>query len=249
MADSASTDHKLSFFEHGATPNGVIKLPESVTTKQQFEDIRETMESSHAGSRNAWKTLYLAAGSEWQQVGMDMTKMDFRGIQGHGEVRIANAGQVPASVVGLSDALKGSTLNDGNFGAAQRMFADLWAHPQWRSVCPVLAKFIQVPAGSSLWYESRDIPFLKDDQQDEAKIQQAQSITVMTLVNAGWAPDAAVQFVQTNDVSKLSGAHTGLLSVQLQPPGSQDAESDSADEADSPLCSSQNGLPSKGRLP
>jgi hypothetical protein len=32
-------------------------------------------------------------------------------------------------------------------------------------------------------------------------------------------PDAAIEFLRSNDLGKLLGQHSGLFSVQLQPPG------------------------------
>lgn len=219
MSDNATTDHKLSFFEHGATPNLAIKLPPTVIDPKQFAAIRDEMEKSHAGSANAWKTLYLAAGADVEQVGMDMRNMDFRAIQGAGEVRIAMAAGVPAAIAGVNESLQGASLNDGNFKAARRLFADMYARPQWRSFCASVAKLVTKPQGATLWYDDRAIAFLKEDQKDLAEIQQAQAATVTTLINGGYDYDAAVAFVMSNDLASLMGKHTGLVSVQLQSPG------------------------------
>ncbi len=221
MADSAATDHKLSFFEHGATPNIAIKFPESITNVAKFKELRDAINDSHSGTANAWKTLYLTAGADVQVVGVDLGKLDFGAIQGVGEVRIAVAGGIPASVVGFNEALQGSSLNAGNFTAARRLCADLWARPQWRSMCAAHAKLVNVPQGSRLWYDERNIAFLREDQQVEAQIQQTRSSAVQTLINSGYEADAAVTYIMTNDPSVLVGHHSGLVSVQLQPPGVQ----------------------------
>jgi hypothetical protein len=232
MSDGAATDHKLKFFEHGATPNLAIKFPESITNVAKFKELKEAMEDSHAGTRNAWKSLYLAAGADVVTVGTDLGKLDFSKLQGGGEVRIAVAGGVPASVLGMGESLKGSSLNAGNFSAARRIFSDLWARPQWRSMCAAHAKLVNVPEGARLWYNDRNIAFLREDQEVEANMQQTRSGAVMTLINAGYEPDAAVEYVMSNDPSVLVGRHTGLLSVQLQEPGTTKDEEQDTEEQD-----------------
>jgi hypothetical protein len=39
------------------------------------------------------------------------------------------------------------------------------------------------------------------------------------LLDAGWEPDAAVKYLASDDLTLLVGKHSGLFSVQLQPPG------------------------------
>ena len=56
----------------------------------------------------------------------------------------------------------------------------------------------------------------------EANIRQSNAITVRNLIEAGYEPDAAAQYAATGDVSVLIGKHTGMSSVQLQPPSSGD---------------------------
>jgi hypothetical protein len=89
--------------------------------------------------------------------------------------------------------------------------------PLWRNVAGSLARIVDVPAGADLWYDDRDIPFLQEDQQDAAQIQQTQAITMRELINAGFEADSVVKAVLSEDYSLL--AHSGLLSVQLQEPG------------------------------
>ena len=71
-----------------------------------------------------------------------------------------------------------------------------------------------------LWVDGRDIPFLHEDAKDDAVIRAGDATTVRNLVDAGFAPDAAIEFVRTGDLSVLKGTHSGLFSVQLQKPGS-----------------------------
>lgn len=230
MSDQAATIHKQRFFENAATPNLAIKFPESIKTKEQFEQIRDAMDSSHAGATNAWKTLYLAAGADVSVVGADFKSLDFKSIQGTYETRICNAGRVPAVVAGVSEGLSGSSLNAGNFSQARRLFVDGWYRPHVRSLCAALARLVPAPAGAELWYDDTDIGMLREDVKDAAEIAGQQASAIRQAIEAGFEPDAAVDFVMSNDPAKLSGKHTGNVSVQLQPPGLHEGQG----ENDSP---------------
>jgi phage portal protein BeeE len=219
MGDTAATKHKLKFFENGATPNVVVTANDSVKNEEKFERWVAKMKLSQEGLRNAYRTLYLAHGSEAKVIGSDLKQVDFKVTQGAGETRIAAAAGVPPSIVGLSEGLQGSSLNAGNFGAARRRFADLTMRPLWRNVAGSLSNLIDVPNGAELWYDDRDIPALQEDAADEANIQQTQAATIKSLIDAGYKPETVVASVTSGDFSKL--VHTGLFSVQLQPPGTK----------------------------
>lgn len=216
MADSAATKHKLQFFKNAATPGLSVSFPETIT-KAQFEGFMAAMNSSHQGTQNAYKTLYLGGGADVKVIGADLRQLDFRATQGAGETRICAAGGVPPIIVGLSEGLQSATYS--NYGMARRKFGDHWARPQWRSACASLAKLVPVPTDARLWYDDRDIAFLREDQKDVAAIQSQQASTMKQLIDAGYKPESVVSAVTNEDWTLLE--HTGLFSVQLQPPGAQ----------------------------
>jgi len=214
LSDRAATRHKRKFFENAATPNLAVSLKETVT-ETQFKEFMAAMNSSHQGVENAYKTLYLGGGADVKVVGADLRQLDFKATQGAGETRIAAAGRVPPIIVGLSEGLQAATYS--NYGQARRAFGDHWARPSWRSVCAALSVLVDVPDGAELWYDARDVAFLREDQTDLAQIQQTQATTIRTLVDAGYTAESAVAAVLGEDLSLLE--HSGLFSVQLQPPG------------------------------
>lgn len=132
--------------------------------------------------------------------------------------RIAAAAGTHPVIVGLSEGLAGSSLNAGNFKQARRAFADKTMRPLWRIAAASLAKFTSPPPRTRLWYDDRDIPFLRDDQADVAEIQSRQAAAIRQLVDAGYDPDAVIDAVQADDFALLRRRHSGLFSVQLQPP-------------------------------
>lgn len=213
MGDKAMQDHKLRFFENGSTVNLVVKMDPSLKA-EAFNRWVAMFKDAHQGRANAYETVFLGGGADMQAVGANMQQNDFKQVQGAGETRIAAAAGVPPIVVGLSEGLDSATYS--NYAQARRRFADGTMRPLWRQMAGALAQIVQVPSGSRLWYDDRDVPFLQEDVKDEADIQQTQSISIKQLVEAGFTPESVVAAVQANDFALLS--HTGLFSVQLQPP-------------------------------
>ncbi len=223
QADLLMTEHKTKYLEQGATPNIVVTFPAG-TDRQNFNDVVDIIRRDHEGVQNAYKTLFLAGGADAKALGTDMQQTDFRAVQAAGETRITVAARVPAVIAQISEGLQGSALNAGNYNAARRMFADGTLRPLWRNAAGALSKIITVPPGSELYYDDRDVPFLKEDKKDTAQVQQLQSTALKTLIDAGYLPDAAAKAISTDDLSTLQGQHSGLTSVQLQPmDGSQPA--------------------------
>jgi len=219
QSDKAATVHKRKFFENAATPNLAVSLKETVSPESFAKFVRQMNEAS-VGVDKAYKTLYTGGGADVRVVGADMKMMDFRGTQGAGETRIAAAGGVPPIVVGLSEGLAAATYS--NYGQARRAFADGFLRSQWRSLCGALAPIIDVPADSTLWFDSRDVAFLREDVMDLAQVQATNAGTINTLISAGFEPDSCVDAVEAEDFTLLR--HTGMVSVQLLPPGAGQEE-------------------------
>lgn len=213
-ADGLMNLHKRKFFENGATPNMVVKGI-TAANKDEFDKIVEMLEANHSGVENAYKTLYLTAGADATVVGSDLTQLDFKKIQGAGETRIAAAAGVPPVIVGLSEGLSGSSLNAGNYGQARRRFADGTCHPLWQDAVGSLETILTPPTSRSrLWYDTRDVPFLREDRDAAAKIQQEQASTMRTLIDAAFIPESVVAAVDAEDWSLLK--HSGIPTVQVQ---------------------------------
>lgn len=218
MADNAATEHKLKYFEQGATPNMKVTIDSPwVKTQEQFDEYVAKFKRGHEGTSNAFKTLFLSAGMDADVIGANMQEVTFKEVQGAGETRIAAAARTPPVIVGLSEGMQGSSLNAGNYDAAFRGFADLTMRPLWRNFAGSVATLVDVPPDAELWYDDRDIPALQEDVTKAAEIQATEARTLRELLDGGYTPESAVAAVKAGDWSLL--VHTGLFSVQLQPPG------------------------------
>lgn len=217
--DLAASDHKLKYFENGAT-GGIAVSYDAAVSPDAVARFAEMFKQKHAGNDNAYKTFHFGGGADVTTIGADLKQLDFKVTQGAGETRIAAAAGVGAVIAQLSEGLQGSALNAGNFNAAKRRFTDGTMRPLWRSASAALESLVPPPEGSRLWYDTRDVAFLQEDQKDEAEIQGRHAETIRRLVDAGFSPDAVVQAVTAGDLRSLTGKHSGLFSVQLQSPTS-----------------------------
>jgi len=224
QADRQATAHKQEFLKNAATPNLAVSLRDAATPKQ-FREFVDAMDEAHAGSKNAGKTLYLGGGADVTVVGKDMKEIDFGSIVGKGETRIANAAGVHPVVVGFSEGMQGSSLNAGNYGAAKRMTVDGTLRPTWRNLAGSLEVLFPPPSPprgqqfspARLTMDVRDVAFLRDDAMDAAKISQTEASTMRTLLDAGFTPESIKAAITAGGDWTLL-VHSGLFSVQLQPP-------------------------------
>jgi phage portal protein BeeE len=214
MGDQAAMTHKLKFFEQGATVNMVVKFEAGLGQKEVEEWIK-LMESQIGGAANAYRTLYLGGGADATPVGSNLKDVAFKEVVGAGETRIAAAAGVPPVIVGLSEGLQAATYS--NYSQARRRFADGTMRPLWRNIAASLSSIIRVPPRAELWYDDRDIPFLADDQKEAAETQATNAQAIKALTDTGYEPGSVVDAVTAGDLKRLK--HSGLMSVQLLPPG------------------------------
>lgn len=223
--DDASEQHKLKFFINGATPNLVMSFDPSVK-QNEIDVFKAAFLKDKAGVANAYKTLFLGGGADPKVIGKDFQQLSFAATQAKGETRLAADAGVPPSWVGFSEGLQGSSLNDGNYGASRRRFADGTIQDLWESAATALEGLVDRPTNivngkpappARLTVDPRSIPFLREDIKDASQSKQQDAVTISTLVREGFTPDSAVAAVAQGDWSLL--VHTGLTSVQLQPPG------------------------------
>ena len=184
------------------------------------------LEARHRGLGNAYRTLYLTTGADATVVGSNFKDMDLKAVQGAGETRISMLSRVPASLLGISEGLSGSSLNAGNFSAARRSFADTWVYPTLQDLAASLETIVDIRPNkktglidSELWFDTVDMPILREDAKDAAEIESIKAATIRQLVDGGFKPDTVIAAVKGQDIGLL--VHSGKLSVQLQEPGAQ----------------------------
>jgi HK97 family phage portal protein len=218
-ADHAMTRHHQKFFDNGATPNMIVKYQPGMTL-DKIKAFKELMAEGNVGVENAYKTLHLAPGADPVPVGANMQQVDFKSIQGGGETRIAAAAGVPPVIAGFSEGLQAATY--ANYAQARRRFSDGTMHPLWQNVAGSLESIMPRPGKNNgddvrLWYNAKNVPFLREDEKDAAAIQNTEALTINTLITSGYEADSVIAAVVAKDWRLLK--HSGLMSVQLLPPG------------------------------
>lgn len=217
--DDQATRHTRSYFQRAATPNLVFVMPEGLT-ETQVAEYAEGMDRRHSGAGNAYKSLYLGGGADVKVVGGHLGDAAIRDLQGASETRVASRSRVPAVVLGIREGMQGSALNSGNYSQTRRLWADGWFTPHADTLCAALESVVQPAADAELAHDPSRILFLQEDQKDAADIASTNAQAVRALTESGYEPSSVIDAVSTGDFTKLR--HTGVFSVQLQPPGSGD---------------------------
>lgn len=216
QGDRLATEHKLKFFSNGATPNLVVKGL-TAKNKEEFDAIVDMIDDKHKGIANAYRTLYLTAGADATVVGSNLRQMEFTEVQGKGETRIAMLSRIPAAILQISEGLQGSALNASNFAPSRRTLVDTFIYPFLQDLARAMSPMVDVPTDSELWFDGTDMPILREDAKDAADISSVDATTISGLITAGFTAKSVVAAVVGRNMALLD--HSGLVSVQLQPPG------------------------------
>jgi hypothetical protein len=183
-------------------------------TDEQFDKFVDEYRTQHEGANNAGKTLFLGGGADIKTTGQTFEDLAMKATQGGGETRIAACSGVPPVIVGLSEGLSSATYS--NYGRARRRLVDGTMRPLWGAFAGAFRYLVPVPPASRLWYDDRDIPFLREDVSDQAEILNRNMLSIESGVRGGFKPETVVLAVVSGDLTQMK--HTGLFSVQLQPP-------------------------------
>lgn len=204
-SDQALTEYKIRYMENAATPNIMIRYKQKLQ-KETIDDLRERMHARYGGVTNAFKTLILDQGADTTIVGAHLEQVGFTTVQAAGENRILMASGVPGIVVGSKEGLQAATYS--NYKQAVKRFDTLTIRPLWRSVCACLdGPVVSVPAGSRLWFDTRNIAALQDDETEKAAATQVRADAIAKLVQFNFDPDSVVKAVETGDLNLLK--HSG----------------------------------------
>jgi phage portal protein BeeE len=216
-ADQQMTEHKRAHLRNGARVPFVVSYDAGVTV-DQFNEFVRIYKEEHAGPENSGKVLHLGGGADAKTIGQTFEELSFKATQGHVETRIAACSGIAPVLVGLSEGLSHATYN--NYGLARRATADGTMRPLWGAFSAAFESVVPTPQDARLWYDTRDIAWLREDVKDLAEIFGKDASACRVLADGGWQPDAVIEAVAAKDIGRLAGRHSELFSVQLQPPGS-----------------------------
>lgn len=196
--DDGLTQYKIKYLQNSASPNLLIKYAAKLQDAT-VDKIRERMAARHGGVDNAFKTLVLDQGADVTVIGNSLAQMDFSNVATAGTERILAASMVPGVLVGL-EPLRGAGKG---YQESMHKLADLWARPQWRSVCGALGQLVTVPAGNRLWFDTADIAALQDGALQRGQTALVNMQAVLTGRQAGYTRESIPVAVTSGDITKL----------------------------------------------
>jgi Phage portal protein len=204
QGDSGLAQYKIKYLEHAATPNLLIRYSQKLAPGT-VDRIRERVTARYGGIDNAFRTLVLDQGADSTVVGNSLSQMDFSGVSAVGVERILADAMVPGVLVGL-EPLRGAGRG---YQESMQKLANLWARPQWRSVCGALSQLLDVPAGNRLWFDTSDIAALADGELERGQAALVRMQALLAAVQAGYTHESAIAAVDSMDLSQLQAAGLG----------------------------------------
>jgi hypothetical protein len=198
QGDDGMTQYKIKYLNNAASPNLLIRYTQKLQPGT-VDTIRERMQARYAGANNAFKTLVLDQGADATVIGNSFSQMDFTNVMQAGTERILAASQVPAVLVGL-EPLRGAGRG---YEESMQKFANLWARPQWASVCGALEPLLDMPTGNRLWFDVSGVAALQDGEMEKGQTALVKSQGLLALRQAGYTRESSVQFINSGDVSVL----------------------------------------------
>jgi phage portal protein BeeE len=217
------TDFQSQYLAQSATPNLLVKVMGKLAPEQRTA-LQQQLDRKHSGVGNAGRTMLLEGGADATLIGGGIDRA-FTMSKAAAENEIASASGVPAILAGLKEGLQAATYS--NAAQARRVFAMGTGRFLLEQTAETLATILpsKPKETAELWYDQSRISWFNEDATETAAINQARASTMETLIRAGYEPDGVAKAVTTGDYSSL--VHTGLTSVQLQPPGESEPEPES----------------------
>lgn len=205
--DQQLTKYKTFHLENGAMPGLVVKYTTKLTTKT-VDILRRRLKARYGGPDNAGNVLVLDEGADLSVAGSTLEQLQADAVTKAGERRVCAAGGPGMLVI--------CGFEEGDYTAAVRRLADLWARPWWRMACASLEHLVPTSANVAdvrLWYNVGGIAALREGElaRGQAFLVNVQGIA--SAVAAGYSRETSVLAAAANDVAVL------VADPKAPPPG------------------------------
>lgn len=198
------------FFENNATVNLAWVFPPEVQLAT-VTAFRDAFSAKHEGVDRAFRTAFVGGGADPKMIGSSLKDLDSEHIRQAIYNDLCMAAGIPPMAAGIQT---GTYVNTKE---SNRAFADVKGRYLWLCLVDALRPVLAAPAGTELWYDVSGVSALQSDALDDAQIQSLQADTMAKLWSNGAEPASVIEAVTTGDMSSVT--HSGLVSVQLLPPG------------------------------
>ncbi|AEV36966.1 Phage portal protein, HK97 [Pseudovibrio sp. FO-BEG1] len=148
---NAAGDWNKSLLDNAACPTGALVYGASDAmnmTDDQFHRLKEELESSYQGARNAGRPMLLEGGLDWKQMGMSPKDMDFIELKNVAAREIALAFGVPPMLLGIP-----GDNTYANYQEANRAFWRLTVVPLAARVLSELSNWLSGAYGEQITLE------------------------------------------------------------------------------------------------
>ncbi|GHB19576.1 portal protein [Pseudovibrio japonicus] len=148
---NAAGEWNKSLLDNAACPTGALVYGTSDAmnmTDDQFHRLKEELESSYQGARNAGRPMLLEGGLDWKQMGMSPKDMDFIELKNVAAREIALAFGVPPMLLGIP-----GDNTYANYQEANRAFWRLTVVPLAARVLSELSSWLSAAYGEQLRLE------------------------------------------------------------------------------------------------
>jgi HK97 family phage portal protein len=144
---NAASAWNKAMLDNAARPSGalVYSASEGRLTSEQFERVRDELESSYQGAANAGRPMVLEGGLDWKQMGYSPADMQFTDTKNASAREIALAFGVPPMLLGIP-----GDNTFANYAEANRTFWRQTVVPHVGRVMEALTNFVAPQFGDSL---------------------------------------------------------------------------------------------------
>lgn len=97
--DNAANEWNNALLTNGARPSGALVTPDTLT-ESQYENLKNEMNNSYSGAKNAGKPMLLEGGLQWVDMALSPKDMDMLNSKKLSRVEICAAFGVPPEIVG-----------------------------------------------------------------------------------------------------------------------------------------------------
>jgi hypothetical protein len=196
-ADQAMTSYKTEHLRSGAQLGIVVKYAQKLQPST-IDALRERISARYGGPANAGKTLVLDQGGDVTVAGSTLEQLQFTAVQQQGERRVcAAAGPGLLEILGFER---------GDYQAAIRKLADLWARPRWRMICASLEHLLPTSRDLGpvrLWFDVSGVAALREGELTRAQSYLVKTQGLAASVAAGYTRESAIAAAESGDLSQL----------------------------------------------
>ncbi|ROU02394.1 phage portal protein [Histidinibacterium lentulum] len=146
---NAASRWSKALLDNAARPSGAIVYKGADgyghLAPEQFERLRDEMESQHQGARNAGRPMLLEGGLDWKPMGFSPSDMEFQKTKDAAAREIAMAFGIPPMLLGIP-----GDATYANYQEANRAFYRLTVLPVLQKVTAALGAWLADHSGASV---------------------------------------------------------------------------------------------------